>query len=65
MSKPKRIKKVDYERLHRVNKKLGDRGELIVLREERKHLVSLGRKDLADKIDCSRRGSITGVGHLF
>ncbi len=43
--------KGDYEKQSRANKKLGYRGEQIVLKAEREVLISLGRKDLANQID--------------
>ena len=41
----------DYEKKARRQKKLGDRGEKIVLGLEKKRLTDAGRKDLAKKIE--------------
>lgn len=41
----KRVK-IDYEKVNRENKKLGDRGELIVLRAEKECLASIGKIEL-------------------
>lgn len=43
--------KPDYEKINRVNKKLGDRGEKIVKDFEIKKLNDLNRPDLARKVD--------------
>lgn len=43
--------KADYEKEARINKKLGDRGEKIVLDLEKSRLMNAGRKDLAKKIE--------------
>lgn len=43
-------KKVDFEKENRRNKKLGDRGEVVVKIAEENDLKRLGRKDLAKKI---------------
>jgi len=43
--------KPDYEKEARKHKKLGDRGEKIVLELERKTLCEIGRNDLAKKVD--------------
>lgn len=42
--------KVDFEKKNRSNKRLGDRGEIIVLRSEKDKLNNIGKKDLAGKI---------------
>lgn len=43
--------KVDYEKENRTKKKLGDRGEKLVIDLEQKRLIALGRKDLASKVE--------------
>lgn len=43
--------KTDYEKKARLNKKLGDRGEKIVMDLEKSRLVKAGRNDLANKIE--------------
>ena len=43
--------KPDYEKINRVNKKLGDRGEKIVKDFEIKRLNDLNRPDLAEQVD--------------
>lgn len=43
--------KADYEKEARINKKLGDRGEKIVMDLEKARLINAGRKDLAKKIE--------------
>jgi hypothetical protein len=50
-SKQKAKGKADYEKESRINKKLGDRGEKIVLDLEKTRLINAGRKDLAKKIE--------------
>lgn len=50
-SKQKAKGKADYEKESRINKKLGDRGEKIVLDLEKSRLINAGRKDLAKKIE--------------
>jgi len=42
---------IDFEKENRRNKRLGDRGELIVLRKEKTYLKENGRHDLAKKIE--------------
>ena len=42
--------KTDYEKKQRLNKKLGDRGEKIVMDLEKSRLSNAGRNDLANKI---------------
>ena len=41
----------DYEKINRLNKKLGDRGEKIVKDFEEKRLNNAGKSDLANKVD--------------
>lgn len=43
--------KPDYEKINRLNKKLGDRGEKVVLDFEIARLEKLGKFDLAKKVD--------------
>jgi hypothetical protein len=43
--------KTDYEKKTRINKKLGDRGEKIVMDLEKSRLSKAGRNDLVNKID--------------
>lgn len=43
--------KPDYEKINRLNKKLGDRGEKVVMDFEIARLEKLGRFDLAKKVD--------------
>lgn len=43
--------KTDYEKKARLNKKLGDRGEKIVMDLEKSRLSKAGRNDLANKIE--------------
>jgi hypothetical protein len=43
-------KNADYSVKDALDKKLGNAGELAVLEQEIKHLVSIGRSDLADKV---------------
>ena len=51
--KSKKVKnsKPDYEKINRLNKKLGDRGEKVVLDFEIKKLEQLGKLELAKKVD--------------
>ena len=42
---------IDFEKENRRNKKVGDRGELIVLKKEKEYLKENGRNDLAKKIE--------------
>jgi len=43
-------RKIDFEKETRINKKIGERGELIVLIKEKEYLKSIGRDDLSIKI---------------
>ncbi|MDJ1478854.1 DUF3883 domain-containing protein [Cytophagaceae bacterium YF14B1] len=43
--------KMDYEKKERINKKLGDRGEKIVMDLEKTRLINAGQKALANKIE--------------
>jgi hypothetical protein len=43
--------KADYEKKERLNKKLGDRGEKIVMDLEKTRLINAGQKALANKIE--------------
>jgi hypothetical protein len=43
-------KKADYSVQDALDKKLGNAGELSVLAQEKKYLISIGRSDLADKV---------------
>jgi hypothetical protein len=43
--------KTDYEKKERLNKKLGDRGEKIVMELEKIRLINAGQNDLANKIE--------------
>jgi hypothetical protein len=44
-------KKIDFEKENKRNKKLGDRGEIVVKVAEENYLKRFGRKDLAKKIE--------------
>lgn len=48
---PNNNSKPDYEKINRLNKKLGDRGEKVVLDFERDRLKKLGKFDLVEKVD--------------
>ena len=50
-SKNTKKRKIDFERENKINCKIGEHGERIVLRAEKDKLISLNRKDLADKIE--------------
>ena len=50
-SKKVKNSKPDYEKINRLNKKLGDRGEKVVLDFEIKKLEQLGKFELARKVD--------------
>ena len=43
-------KNPDFEKQNRRNKKLGERGELIVMKKEKEYLNSIGKVDFIDKI---------------
>ena len=45
-----RAKKIDYSMQTRNSKKIGNRGEQIVIQAERLRLINEGRKDLANKV---------------
>lgn len=48
---PNNNSKPDYEKINRLNKKLGDRGEKVVLDFERERLKKSSNFDLAKKVD--------------
>lgn len=55
--------KVDYEKLNKTKKRIGDLGEAIVLEYEKKRLIGDGRKDLADRIEHSSVKKGDGLGY--
>lgn len=40
-------KKIDFEKENKVNKKIGERGELVVFKKEKEYLESIGKKELS------------------
>ena len=44
-------KKVDFEKENRRNKRLGERGELVVMIAEKNHLIDVGKEELAQKVE--------------
>lgn len=49
-SVPKSKQPIDFEERHRKNTFTGDKGEILVMKNEKKYLIKHGRKDLADKV---------------
>jgi len=45
---------VDFEDLHDKNNELGKLGEYLVVQYEKSHLISIGRKDLAEQVSATR-----------
>ncbi len=63
--KNKKGKKIDYTNRSKKFKRIGDRGEQIVMRAERQFLGKKGRKDLVNKIDqISERDDSVGYDIL-
>jgi len=50
-TKEKRSRKIDYSKQSKKYKRIGDRGEQIVLKAERNFLEKNGKPELADKVD--------------
>lgn len=59
--RPKKPRKIDYSKQSKKFKRIGDRGEQIVLKAERKSLIDCGKEDLAKKVDqVSKRDDSVG-----
>ncbi|MCK4454402.1 DUF3883 domain-containing protein, partial [Candidatus Parcubacteria bacterium] len=43
-------KKIDFEKENKVNKKIGERGELVVFKKEKEYLESIGKKELSTQV---------------
>jgi len=54
---------VNHQKKNAQNKRLGDLGELWVLQQERKRLITAGRKDLAEKVDHISMSQGDGAGY--
>ena len=54
---------VNHQKKNAQNKRLGDLGELWVLQQERKKLVTAGRKDIAEKVDHISMSQGDGAGY--
>ncbi|MFH1049270.1 MAG: DUF3883 domain-containing protein [Patescibacteria group bacterium] len=44
------LKKIDFEKENKINKKIGERGELVVLNKEKEYLESIDKKELSTRI---------------
>ena len=57
----KSVKKIDYSEKSKRNKRIGDRGEQLVVMAERQYLAGKGMKELAEKVDhISKRDDSIG-----
>lgn len=45
------LKKIDFEQENKINKKTGNRGELVVLNKEKEYLESINKKELSIKVE--------------
>jgi hypothetical protein len=43
--------KINFEKENKINCKIGERGEMIVMKMEKDKLISLGKNDLADRVE--------------
>lgn len=48
--KPPISKKIDFEKENKINKKIGERGEIVVLNKEKEYFESIGKKELSTQI---------------
>lgn len=64
-SKSNKSRKIDFSKQSKKNKRIGDRGEQIVLISERKYLKDNGKIDLAKKVEqISKKNDIAGYDIL-